>query len=170
MMENIKEDMILQKIRFDSYTNYVTEVMQKGTPNYIASVAEELRTGAGDLKICEIVSMTNPFEVTFKPSDMKEIITSGTSIIGEINISQHPIFGEFDIYDAFLLTSSQLWTHQVVHSLWISEFQDSCEWWEAHIGELLAIWHAWYKAIYHKTEQFNSIQGQLYLIKCLAVI
>ena len=108
MMENIKEDMILQKIRFDSYTNYVREVMQKGTPTYIASMAEELRTGAEDLKGCEVVSMTNPFEVTFKPSDMKEIITSGTSIIGEINISQHPIFGEFDIYDAFLLTSLQL--------------------------------------------------------------
>ena len=108
MMKNIREDMILQKISFDSYTHYVTEVMQKGTPTYIASVAEELQTRAGDLKRWEVLSMKNQFEVTFKPSDMKEIVTSGTSIIGEITIPEHGIFGEFDIHDAFLFTSMQL--------------------------------------------------------------
>ena len=69
-IENIKEELMVQKISFESFIKYSEKLLEKAVPADIATEAGNLNARADTLKKLKRIRIGNQLEVSFVPSDL----------------------------------------------------------------------------------------------------
>ena len=89
-LENVKEDLIVQKISLESFMRYSQKVLDTATPSEIASLASDLSARSNKLTKMRIVPTEKPVNVSFTPADpnmrMGEI--NQKNLIGKVSINK----------------------------------------------------------------------------------
>ena len=95
-IENAKEELLVQRISFESFIKYSQTLLEEASPSDIACLAEQLKTRVKYLNNMRIIGVREPVKVSFTPTNLEMFIGidgSTKNLVGDCSISDMS-FGE----------------------------------------------------------------------------